>query len=185
MAEDNFVTPVGLARIQHELEWLRTVERPRVVAEVSYAASLGDRSENAEYIYGKKRLREIDSRMGWLMKCLDKVKVVDPGLVEGRRVRFGATVVVATEDGEEKTYRIYGEHEVDVDAGVISHKSPIARALMGKEPGDAVRFRTPGGERELEIVDVRFEAQPPVEVPQWKIDRGDAPVSVEAQEYRR
>ena len=178
----NFLTPAGLKRIQHEMLHLRQVERPQVVAEVSYAASLGDRSENAEYIYGKKRLRQIDSRLGYLMKCLDKVKVIDPVDQPEGKVRFGATVVVETEEGDEKTYKIYGEHEVDVAAGILSHKSPLARALEGQEEGDGVRFMTPKGWRELEILEVRFEAQEPVPDPDWLIAlREGGPPAVEGK----
>lgn len=162
MSEPNYITPRGLERIRRELEWLERVERPRVVAEVSFAASLGDRSENAEYIYGKKRLRQIDSRRGFLMKRLEKAQLVDPSTLEGDRVLFGATVVVADETGEERVWRIYGEDEVDVDNGVLSWRSPLARALLGKREGDVVRFRAPGGARELEVVEVRYEAQEPL-----------------------
>ena len=167
MAE-NLFTPNGAARIQQEMEWLRSVERPRVVAEVSFAASLGDRSENAEYISGKRRLREIDSRLGYLTKCLDRVHVVDPGKQKGARVQFGATVVVADDEGQERTWRIYGEHEVEVSRGIISHKSPLARALLGKAEGDVARYVTPGGPREVEVVSVRFEPQPPLEPDAWR-----------------
>ena len=167
MSVDNRITPHGLKRIQDELDWLRHVERPRVVAEVSYAASLGDRSENAEYIYGKKRLREIDSRLDYLVRALDRIVVIDPAKVVGERVQFGATVVLSDEDGTEKTWRIYGEQEVDVDRGIISFKSPLARALTGKEAGESVRFQAPGGVRELELVDVRFEEQGPLPPSKW------------------
>lgn len=177
MSGKNYITPRGLKRIQYELEHLRYVERPQVVAEVSYAAALGDRSENAEYIYGKKRLRQIDSRIGYLLKCLNRIEVVDPGKLSGSRVTFGATVVVEDEEGVERTYHLFGEHEVDVDEGILSHKSPIARALMGKEEGDGVRFHAPKGVRELEIVEVRFDAQEPLPVPEWKtqLDEGTLP----------
>lgn len=168
--DDNYITPVGLKAIQYEMEFLRSIERPKVVAEVSYAASLGDRSENAEYIYGKKRLRQIDSRLGYLLKCLNRVRVIDPIDVKGDRVRFGATVTVEDESGTERVYRIYGVHEVDTDQGIISHRSPIARAMMGKEEGDQVSFRTPGGKRELEILEIRYDPQVPLPIPEWKKD---------------
>ena len=159
MGEPNYLTPRGLARIRDELEQLQTAERPKVVAEVAYAASLGDRSENAEYIYGKKRLREIDSRMRYLMKRLDHVVVLDPASLTGKVVRFGATVVLEDEDGAVRTWRIYGEDEVDVDRGIISHKAPLSRALMGRREGDAVEFQAPAGRREYAILEVRYEAQ--------------------------
>lgn len=165
---ENLITPNGAQRIQNELGWLKSVERPRIVAEVSWAASLGDRSENAEYIYGKRRLREIDSRVGYLLKCLDKARVSDPGLGSGSLVRFGATVVVEEHNGEQRTWRIYGEHEVDVTAGVISHRSPLAKALLGRSEGDTVSYHTPGGAREVEIVSVSYEAQVPLPEPEWR-----------------
>jgi len=154
------MTPRGFERMRRELEWLDHEERPRIVAEVSYAASLGDRSENAEYIYGKKRLREIDSRRTFLVKRLEKARVVDPTTVAADVVRFGATVTIADEKGAEHTWRIYGEDEVDVEAGILSWKSPLARAILGKGEGDSARFEAPGGMREVEILAVSYEAVP-------------------------
>jgi transcription elongation factor GreB len=168
MADVKYITVVGLQRIQNELEWLARVERPRIVAEVAYAASLGDRSENAEYIYGKKRLREIDARAGYLVSLLNKIQIVDPGRQTGTKVKFGATVTVVDDDGDEKTWRIYGADEVDIEKGIISYVSPLGKALLGKEEGEAVKFSTPGGKRELEIVAVRFEPQEPLPEPEWK-----------------
>lgn len=167
MAEPNYITPAGLERIQREFAWLQKEERPKVTREVAYAASLGDRSENAEYLYGKRRLRQIDSRLRFLMGRLEHVRVVDPAQQSGTRVRFGATVVIADEDGEEQTWRIYGEDEVDVERGILSWKSPLATALMGKSEGDTVRFQAPGGTREVEIVAVRYEPCEPVP-PDWR-----------------
>lgn len=158
----NYMTPNGYERIRRELNWLETEERPKIVKEVAYAASLGDRSENAEYIYGKKRLRQIDGRRGFLLKRLEKTQLVDPGTQTGPMVRFGATVVLADEQGVERTWRIYGEDEVDVEAGVLSWRSPIAQAILGKEPGDAARFKAPGGWREVEILEVTYEPCPPL-----------------------
>jgi transcription elongation factor GreB len=158
----NYITPNGLERLRRELEWLEREERPRIVAEVQYAASLGDRSENAEYIYGKKRLRAIDSRRRFLIGRLEKVRLADPAAIRGPSIKFGATVVVADEQGDERTWRIYGEDEVDVDAGVLSWRSPIAGAMLGKGEGDAVTFEAPGGRREIEILEVRYEAQEPL-----------------------
>ena len=162
MSEVNYITPVGLERIRRELDWLQREERPKITREVTFAASLGDRSENAEYIYGKKRLREIDRRMRHLIGRLERVEVVDPASLSGKRVKFGATVGICDEDGKEKRYRIYGEDEVDVEAGILSWKSPIARAILGKNEGDTVRFEAPGGRREIEIVSVAFEPQNPL-----------------------
>jgi transcription elongation factor GreB len=136
-----------------------------VTLEVQQAAAQGDRSENAEYIYGKKRLREIDRRMRFLISRLENVQPVDPGLLKGPKVMFGATVTVADEDGEQRTWRIYGEDEVDVEGGILSWKSPIAHALLGRQVGDQVRFRAPGGLREIEIVRVQYEAQAPLPEP--------------------
>ncbi len=133
-----------------------------VVSEVSYAASLGDRSENAEYIYGKKRLRKIDSRRRFLIGRLEKARPVDPAEQRGSIARFGATVVVEDEEGEERTWRIYGVDEVDVASGILSWESPIARAILGKQAGDTVTFMAPGGSREIEILEVRYEAQAPL-----------------------
>jgi transcription elongation factor GreB len=162
MSGPNLITPRGLERIQRELLWLQKVERPRIVREVAYAASLGDRSENAEYIYGKKRLREIDRRLEFLVRCLDRIEVVDPAKVRAKNVRFGATVVLADEDGNERTWRLYGEHEVDVDNGVISWRSPLGHALVGREEGDEVRYDAPGGKMVREIVAVRYEPCEPL-----------------------
>ncbi len=173
--DDNFITPVGIQRVQYELEFLRNVERPEVVAEVSAAAELGDRSENAAYIYGKKRLRQIDGRLGFLITSLHRLRVIDPArLVGGERVAFGATVQVEDEEGRVKTWRIYGQHEVDISGGILSHLSPIAKAMMGKSAGDGVTYRTPGGLRELEILEVHYAPQEPLPVPEWKRKRDEA-----------
>ena len=162
MGQPNYITPRGLERIQRELDWLERDERPKVVAEVSYAASLGDRSENAEYIYGKKRLRQIDSRRHFLMKRLETAQLGDPAIVRSTKILFGATVTVAMPDGDEKTWKIWGEDEVDVAAGVISWRSPIARAMSGKSAGDTAVYEAPGGLRQVEILDVRYEEQAPL-----------------------
>ena len=159
MSEPNYITRRGVERIRAELNWLQRVERPKITAEVSYAASLGDRSENAEYIYGKKRLREIDGRIRYLIGRLSNLRIVDPGDMSGTTVRIGATVVLEDEEGREQTWRIYGRDEVDVEGGVLSYQSPLGRALLGKTEGDGVRFRTPRGMREVEVLEVRFEAQ--------------------------
>lgn len=165
MSRQNVITRRGLAKILSEIAWLQKVERPRITAEVSWAASLGDRSENAEYIYGKKRLREIDRRMRYLIGRLDHVVEVDPAAQAqraGDSIAFGATVEIALEDGTERTYRLFGEDEVDVERGILSWKSPIARALLGKEEGDEVTYQAPGGPRSLEVLAVRYEPQDPL-----------------------
>lgn len=166
----NYITTNGLLRIQRELQWLQTVERPKITREVGEAAAMGDRSENAEYIYGKKRLRQIDGRMRHLMGCLSKIEPIEVGQINSDKVLFGATVTVEDEEGEVKTWRIYGEHEVDVDNGVLSWISPLGRALLGKEVGDEVRFKAPNGWRELEVVDIRYEAQPELLTPEFDRD---------------
>jgi transcription elongation factor GreB len=156
MADPNYITPEGARRLSEELGHLRSVERPRVVQEVQDAAAQGDRSENAEYIYGKKRLREIDRRMRFLTKRLESAVVVDPAQKRGDKVFFGAWVAVEDEKGEQAEYRIVGEDEVDGGRGQISWRSPIGRALLGKTAGDMVVVRRPAGEAELEIVSVRY-----------------------------
>ncbi len=169
MGEPNYITPVGLERLTREIDWLQKAERPRIVREVTFAASLGDRSENAEYIYGKRRLREIDSRLRFLIGRLDNIVVIDPGAGKGPAVRFGATVVLADEQGDQRTWRIYGEDEVNLERGVLSCRSPIARALMGKTAGHDVKFEAPGGKREVELIEVRWEAQEPLPVDLFKL----------------
>ncbi len=161
MADVKYITVVGLQRMQNELEWLARVERPRIVA-VAYATSLGDRSENAEYM----RLREIDAQAGYLVTVLNKIWIVDPGRQTGTKVKLGATVV--DDDGEEKTWRLYGADEDDIEQGIISYVSPLGKALIGKDQDDAAIFATPGGDRELEIVAVRFEPQVRLPEPEWK-----------------
>ncbi|MCB9741191.1 MAG: transcription elongation factor GreB [Alphaproteobacteria bacterium] len=152
----SYITPAGYRRIVDEYERLLKVERPMVTAEVSYAASLGDRSENAEYIYGKKRLRAIDKRLRYLKGRLDRIEVVDPTTISGAVIRFSATVTLEDEDGGERVLRIVGEDEVDARHGFISYKSPIGRALIGREEGDEVSVQTPGGVRDYVIVEVAY-----------------------------
>jgi transcription elongation factor GreB len=165
----NYLTPVGAERITRELNWLHKDERPRIVSEVQYAASLGDRSENAEYIYGKKRLREIDRRVRVLIGRLSRVQIIDPALIDSDRVVFGATVRVEDEEGIEHCYRLWGEGEVDVDNGVLSWKSPLGRALMGKRVGDDVTFKAPKGDRYLELIEIRYDPQDPIEPAPWEL----------------
>lgn len=161
MAEQkNYITPEGYARLKAEFDQLYRVERPRVVSDVAWAASNGDRSENADYIYGKRRLRQIDSRLKFLMKRMDTAVVVDPKDQQGlEKVFFGAWVTLysITRD-EEHTYRIVGQDELDPSKGYISWISPLARAMMGKQPGDSLRVETPGGEDEYEVLEVSYTA---------------------------
>jgi len=153
----NYITRRGYERIRAELEQLWTVERPKVTQEVADAAALGDRSENAEYIYGKKRLREIDGRMSYLGKRLDELVVVDPEDSGDGRVRFGAWVELEDEDGATVQYRIVGPDEFDIQHGEISMDSPVARALLGKQEGDEVTVKRPKSTIEYAILRVRYE----------------------------
>ena len=157
MSHPNYITPVGAKRLAVELDRLMTRERPKVVDEVATAAAQGDRSENAEYIYGKKRLREIDRRVQFLTKRLDAAVVVDPKERAGAdQVFFGATVDVEDDEGDVRTYRIVGEDEIDADRGDISWRSPLGFALLKKRVGDSALVRRPAGETEVTIVAIRW-----------------------------
>src|SRR5687767_11877824 len=157
MAEKNYITPEGHKRLVDELTHLATVERPKIVREVSDAAAEGDRSENAAYIYGKKRLREIDRRMGFLQRRVDSATVVEVEKGNPARVFFGATVEVEGDDGKSAKYMIVGIDEVDAPKGRISWKSPIGRALLGKQIDDTVMVRWHAGERELSVVAIKYK----------------------------
>ena len=156
----NYMTPGGFARLRGELDQLVTKERPELVATVAWAAGNGDRSENGDYIYGKKRLREIDRRIRFLVRRLDNAEVVDPSAPRdedsGAQVFFGATVTVENAQGEERTVSIVGIDEIDTARGYISWISPMARALLKAREGDTVTVRTPGGAEELDVVSVRY-----------------------------
>jgi len=153
----NYITQTGYARLRDELAHLVNVERPEVVQVVSWAASNGDRSENGDYLYGKKRLREIDRRIRFLTKRLDIAEVVDPARQPNRdQVFFGATVTYLNAAGDEHTVSIVGVDEAEPLAGKISWVSPVARALIKAVEGDTVTLRTPGGVAELEVVAVRY-----------------------------
>ncbi|MEK7356562.1 MAG: transcription elongation factor GreB [Bdellovibrionota bacterium] len=154
----NYITAKGLERLKSELHELLTVERPKLVETVAWAASNGDRSENADYIYGKRRLREIDKRVRFLNKRLDAAEVVDPSMQKGKKVLFGATVTVVGENADEKTYRIVGIDETDAKAGKVSWISPIGQALLQANEGDTVTLKTPRGDEELEICRVEYVA---------------------------
>lgn len=155
----NYITPTGHAKLKAELEHLVKRERPHVVEVVAWAASNGDRSENGDYIYGKRRLREIDRRIRFLTKRLDVAEVVDP-LRQGDndQIFFGAKVVIVDGDGSENTYTIVGVDEANASLGRISWISPLARALIKAREGDVVRFQSPVGLREIEILEVVYEA---------------------------
>jgi len=160
-APRNYITPAGHAAIRAELLRLIDVDRPEVVRVVSWAASNGDRSENGDYLYGKKRLREIDRRIRFLTRRLDIAVVVDPGRQENRdQVFFGATVTYLRNGGAEETITIVGVDEVDPAAGRVSWVSPVARALIKAREGDTVALRTPQGVDELEIVSVSYPSSP-------------------------
>lgn len=146
MAKSNYITREGWQALDLELKYLWREERPRVTQAVSEAAAMGDRSENAEYIYGKKRLREIDRRVRFLSKRLDVLKIVDPDPRQEGRVFFGAWVRLENEDGEEKVYRLVGPDEFDPAKKWISIDSPVARALIGKQVDDEISVNTPNGE---------------------------------------
>ena len=156
----NYITPAGYTRLKDEALYLLDKERPEVVRVVQWAASNGDRSENADYIYGKRRLREIDRRIRFLTKRLDLAEVVDPTArdEDTDQVFFGATVTLADKHGAENTYTIVGIDEADVTRGRISWISPLARALLKRREGDQVTFRAPGGDQLLEIVNVEYKA---------------------------
>jgi transcription elongation factor GreB len=157
----NYLTPLGWRRMRDELTWLVKTERPNVTSVVSWAAKLGDRSENADYQYGKKRLREIDRRIRYLTKRLEAAEVVDPATREETdQVFFGATVTYEKSSGEEETIRIVGIDETDLPRNYVSWISPIARALIKAREGDTVSLNTPGGQEELEILEVRYELIP-------------------------
>jgi transcription elongation factor GreB len=160
----NYITPRGLQRLKDEHRFLLTRERPAVTQVVAWAAGNGDRSENADYQYGKRRLREIDRRIRFLTKRIDAAEVVDPEMPRAGRAAtrafFGATVRYAMADGAEKVVCIVGTDEVDLHRNYISWVSPLARALMKSGPGDRVVLRAPGGTEQLEILEVRYDPIP-------------------------
>ncbi len=156
IVKNNYITPRGHQRLLDELEQLLRVERPEVTKLVQWAASNGDRSENADYLYGKRRLREIDRRVRFLTQRLDASLVVDPASIKSTKVQFGATLQVSDEDGNLKTYSIVGVDEVDTAKGRISWQSPIGKSLIGKEVGDEVLVKIPAGEVTLEVVNINY-----------------------------
>jgi transcription elongation factor GreB len=154
----NYLTPDGLARLRGELLQLLEEERPKIVQAVNVAAAMGDRSENAEYIYGKRRLREIDRRIRFLQKRLDNVEVVDPTRVDVSKVAFGCWVKVRDEEGVDAWYQIVGEDEINPKLGRITFSSPLGRALLGKKEGDYAVVRRPKGDAEVEVLQIRNRA---------------------------
>jgi transcription elongation factor GreB len=152
-----YITPAGYRQLREEYEALFAVERPKLVETISWAAGNGDRSENGDYIYGRKRLREIDRRIGWLSKRMAKATVVDPAQQPDRsRAYFGATVTLADENDEERVVTLVGEDEADAHAGRVSWNSPIARAVRGASVGDVRMVRLPAGEKEFEVVAIDY-----------------------------
>lgn len=153
MAEKNYVTPLGFEKLKEEYSELFNKERPKLVETVAWAASNGDRSENADYIYGKRRLREIDKRLKFLGDRLDNAEVVDPKLIKSDKVVFGATVTYSDEDEKSYTYQIVGEDEFDVKSGKISWRSPVAKQLMGKKLNEEVLLKKPNGNEEIILIE--------------------------------
>ena len=151
-----FITPDGFARIRAEYDELFGVERPRLVETISWAAANGDRSENGDYIYGRKKLREIDRRLGYLAKVMKAAKVVDPASQVTDQVRFGATVELADEDDNRRTLTIVGDDEADASNGRIGWSAPFARALIGATVGQERTVRLPSGEKSYEVMAIRY-----------------------------
>jgi transcription elongation factor GreB len=157
MAErTNYITPEGYRRLRDEYEALFSVERPKLVETISWAAGNGDRSENGDYIYGRKRLREIDRRINWLSKRMTSAKLIDPASQERGRVLFGATVTLSDEEDNERVVTLVGEDEAEAGSGRISWNSPLARAVRGAAVGDVRRVNLPAGEKEYEVVTIRY-----------------------------
>ena len=156
MAAPRFITPEGFARIRAEYDELFGVERPKVVEVVSWAASLGDRSENADYLYGKKRLREIDRRLSHLARIMKAAKIVDPSSQSTDQVRFGAKVEIADEDDNRRIVTLIGDDESDAANGRIGWSSPLARALVGAKVGDERIVKLPAGEKSYEVIAIRY-----------------------------
>ena len=157
MDAPNYISPAGYAALRTEYEQLFATERPALVETISWAAGNGDRSENGDYIYGKRRLREIDRRLGWLSRRMKAAKVVDPTAQEDRsRIWFGATVTIVDDDEHERILTLLGDDETDTAAGRIGWNAPIARALRGAAIGDLRRVALPAGEREYEVVAISY-----------------------------
>jgi len=156
MSSLRYITPQGFRRLAEEHRQIWTVLRPRIVAEVEAAAALGDRSENAEYIYGKRKLRELDRRLRFLSQKMDSLTVLEPAPHPSGRAFFGAWVTLEQEDGEERTYRLVGPDEFDVARGLISVEAPFGRALLGKREGDTAIVQRPVGTVELTVVEISW-----------------------------
>jgi transcription elongation factor GreB len=153
----NLITPEGYRKIVDEINYLTKEERPRIVVEVTFAARQGDRSENAEYQYGKKRLREIDRRLRFLEKRAENAQIIDPREQRGAKIQFGATVQLETEDGKKVVYQIVGEDEADLATKRISWKSPVGKGLLNRIAGEWIEVETPGGTRVFQIISFEFK----------------------------
>lgn len=157
MDRPNYITPAGYSALKAEYDALFATERPQIVEVISWAAGNGDRSENGDYLYGRKRLREIDRRLGWLSRRMKAAKVVDPARQEDRnRVFFGATLTIADEDDNHRTVTLVGDDEADAGNGLVGWNAPIARAFRGASVGDLRRVMLPGGEREYEVIEILY-----------------------------
>lgn len=160
MDRPNYITPAGYSALKAEYDALFGTERPALVETIAWAAGNGDRSENGDYIYGRKRLREIDRRLGWLAKRMKAAKVIDPAKQEDQsKIWFGATVTIADEDDNHRTLTLSGDDEADAGAGRIGWNSPLARALRGAAVGDLRKVTLPAGEKDYEVVEIRYPAQ--------------------------
>lgn len=159
-ARPRFITPEGFARIRAEYDHMLGIERPKVVETVAWAAANGDRSENGDYIYGRKRLRELDRRLGYLSKVMKTAKVVDPASQQSRdEVRFGATVELADEDDNRRTFTIVGDDEADAGSARVGWSAPLTRALIGAKVGDERIVRLPGGEKSYEVLEISYSSE--------------------------
>ncbi|HWK35312.1 GreA/GreB family elongation factor [Sphingomonas sp.] len=159
MDRPNYITPAGYAALRAEYDVLLAGERPKLVETIAWAAGNGDRSENGDYIYGRKRLREIDRRLGWLSKRMKAAKVIDPAVQEDRaRIWFGAQTTIVDADDRERTLTLVGDDEADASAGRIGWNAPLARALRGAGVGDVRRVTLPAGDREYEVLAIAYPA---------------------------
>lgn len=157
MSSPNYITPDGFARLKKEFEELFYQERPKLVETIAWAASNGDRSENGDYIYGKRRLRQIDSRLKFLRDRIEAAQIVDPTQQSSERVHFGATVEIEFDDGTLQTYKIVGEDEIETGQNKISWKSPMAKALLGKKRDDEILVERPKGDVEVVIKSISYK----------------------------
>ena len=155
--EKNYITPKGFKRLQDELDQLLRIERPELTKVIAWAAGNGDRSENADYIYGKKRLREIDRRVRFLTSRIDKSQVIDPLSIKSQKIQFGASVTLLDEEDNERFISIVGVDEINTEKGHLSWKSPIGNSLIGKMVGEIVIVKTPKGEIEYEIKEIDYK----------------------------